>query len=176
MEYKIEKVIGYEEYSVDTNGVIYSKRGRPLKYSINPSGYQIVNFYVNHHRKGFAIHTIVAKQFIPNTDVSKTQVNHKDGNKQNNKVENLEWVTPRENVRHAIDVLGYDKTGANNPNAKSVTAYYCDGTIYKVFPSLVDAAKEFVVGSRNPAIIVDCIWRALHGIRHTYKGYYWRYT
>lgn len=66
MEYKRQNINGYEEYQVDTNGVVYGKNGKKLKYSINHNGYCIVNFYNNHKRKGFAIHTLVAKQFILN--------------------------------------------------------------------------------------------------------------
>ena len=46
MEYKREPVKGYEEYEVDTNGVVYGKNGKPLKYSINHNGYCIINFYI----------------------------------------------------------------------------------------------------------------------------------
>lgn len=122
MEYKKEKVKGYEEYQVDTNGIVYSKRGRPLKYSLNHSGYCIINFYVNGKRTGFGIHTIVAKQFIPNDNPERTQVNHKDGNTMNNRVDNLEWVTQSENVQHSINVLG-NHIGSKNGNARAIKGY-----------------------------------------------------
>lgn len=176
MDYKKERVIGFEEYFVDTNGIVYSKRGKPLKHSINHNGYKIINFYVNHHRKGFAIHTIVAKQFIPNADVAKTQVNHKDGDKENNNVDNLEWVTPLENTKHAINILGYDKTGGNNSNAKPVIAYYPNGLEYKRFPSIIDAAKEFNDKSKKTTSVVNSIWKVVNGIKRTYKGFCWKYA
>ena len=89
--YRREKVNGYEGYEVDTNGVIYGKRGKPLKFSINPNGYCIITFSINGKEKGFGVHQIVARQFITNDDPEhKTQVNHIDGNKENNRVENLE--------------------------------------------------------------------------------------
>ena len=109
--YRRERITGYDEYEVDTNGIVYSKRGKPLKYSHNFRGYQIVNLMVNGKRKGFAVHTLVAKQFIANSDPIKTQVNHKDGNKDNNHISNLEWATPKENTWHARNVLGYDNCG-----------------------------------------------------------------
>ena len=122
IQYQKVPVKGYEEYSVDTNGIVYSKKGKPLKYSLNHNGYCIINFYVNHKRTGFAIHTLVAQAFIPNPE-NKPTVNHKDGNKQNNAVQNLEWSTHKEQTDHAKNVLGYDNSGTNNPLATEVFGY-----------------------------------------------------
>ena len=174
--YKREKVKGYEQYEVDTNGIIYSKTGKPLKYSINHGGYCIINFYVNHKRIGFAVHTIVAKQFLPNNDPDKTQVNHKDGNTTNNSVDNLEWVTPLENTHHAIYVLGYDKSGSNNPGAKAIIAYHDDGSIFKSFTSIAEAAKEMAKEGQDYRAVSSRIWRALKGLRHTYNNLHWKYA
>ena len=77
-------------YSCDTNGIVYAKNGEPLKPSINYCGYEIVNFYNNHVRKGFGVHTIIATTFIPHEDY-KNQVNHKNGIKTDNRLDNLEW-------------------------------------------------------------------------------------
>lgn len=175
--YKKEPVKGYEEYQVDTNGIVYSKRGQPLKYSLNHSGYCMINFYVNEERIGFAIHTLVAKQFIHNDDpVNKTQVNHIDGNKENNNVDNLEWVTPKENVRHCIDVLGYDNSGGNHVNAKAIKGIDINtGEEMFNFNSIIEAAKYFCEYGKNPKYVRNSIWRALHGLRKSYKKCYWKY-
>ena len=64
------------------------------------------------------IHRLVAQAFLPN---EKEQVNHKDGNKLNNHVDNLQWVTQSENMKHAYDtglLVPYDRSGENNPNYK----------------------------------------------------------
>lgn len=173
--YKKEPVKGYEDYSVDTNGVVYSKKGKPLKYSVNYRGYQIINFYINHQRKGFGVHTLVAKQFIPNDDPNKTQVNHKDGNKQNNSIDNLEWITPLENVRHSIDVLGKNNIENNNPNAKAIQGINKDGNILE-FNSIIQGARYFNKDSQhNDRCIQSSLWKALNGINKTYRGYYWKY-
>lgn len=173
--YKREKIKDFEEYSVDTNGVVYSKKGKPLKYSINHRGYCIVNLMKNGRRKGFAIHTLVAKQFIPNDNPMKTQVNHKDGNKRNNYVDNLEWTTPKENTAHSIYCLGNDMTGARNPNAKCVGAYDSIGNLIHSFRALSDAARFLCGKDDNYRIKQNGIYKAAKGIRKTYKGFVWKY-
>lgn len=133
---------------------------------------------VNRKRKGFGIHTLVARQFIPNEDKTKTQVNHKDGDKTNNHVENLEWATPLENTRHAINVLGKNKLGINNPMAKAIKAYdkRTKELIYE-FDSMADACR-FISKERNITFktVKTLIWRAAKGIRKTYAGLIWKYT
>lgn len=174
--YRKEPIKMFPEYSIDTDGIVYSKRGKPLKYSINHNGYCIVNLYVEGRRIGFSVHTLVAKQFIENFDIKRTQVNHKDGNKQNNCVENLEWVTPKENTRHSYLVLGHSKTGANNAMAKKVAAYDKDGALKHEFNALADAARFFSGETGNYNGIVSCIWQAIHGIKKSYRGFMWEYA
>lgn len=173
--YKKEQIKGFEEYSVDTDGVVYSKKDRPLKYSINHRGYCIVNLMVNGKRKGFAVHTLVAKQFIENDDPMKTQVNHKDGNKRKNCVDNLEWTTPKENTEHSIYYLGNDLSGARSPNAKSIGAYDKFGNLIHSFGALSDAARFLCGKDDNYRHKQTSIYKAANGIRKTYKGFVWKY-
>lgn len=70
-----------------------------LKVNIDKNGYKYVNLY-NKNKQAYKIHRLVAQAFIPNQE-NKPQVNHIDGNKENNRVNNLEWVTRKENIRHA---------------------------------------------------------------------------
>ena len=94
------------EYIVDSDGYVLKKNGTsPLKYSINHNGYAMINIMINGKRKGLAVHTAIAKTFLDGYQ-NNLQVNHKDGNKLNNHLDNLEWVTNTENMRHAVDVLG----------------------------------------------------------------------
>lgn len=87
-----------EDYAVSDAGRI-RRRGRMLSGSLHQDGY----IFVTLHGKQIPLHRIIAEVFCPNID-KKPEVNHKDGNKQNNAVGNLEWVTRAENQKHAVDM------------------------------------------------------------------------
>ena len=80
--------------------MIKNKQGVVLSPSTNYKGYKIIRLSNNGNRPCKAIHRLVAETFIPNPD-NLPQVNHKDGNKENNSFTNLEWVTNEENSIHA---------------------------------------------------------------------------
>ena len=93
-------------YTVRVDGKVISYKGyvsdKPIEVKpINGAhGYQKVNISMHNKEKLVSIHRLVAEAFIPNPD-NKPEVNHIDGNKKNNAVWNLEWVTPKENIAHA---------------------------------------------------------------------------
>lgn len=175
--YRKEPVIGFEEYQVNTSGVVYSKKGRPLKYSVNPRGYRMVVLCMQGKTKAFAIHTLVAKQFLGEHAPEKNQVNHIDGNKQNNVIDNLEWVTPKENTVHARDVLHHMHMGADNCNARAIVAYDPQtGAEAFRFDSIADAGRYFVKPGKNPRYVKGVIWQALQKQKKTYRGYRWEYA
>ena len=124
-------VVGFEGlYEVSDNGLIKSlarTRGngilykeKLLKQQCQWTGYMQVQLYRSDGSFGYyKVHRIVAEAFIPNPD-NKPQVNHKNGIKNDNHVENLEWVTSNENHRHAFDELGKksSKTQKGRPSAR----------------------------------------------------------
>lgn len=105
----VRTVYGFDrEYVVSNNGDVFSlpRRGawktKKLKPQINHNGYERVTLLKNGNRSYLFVHRIVADNFIENP-LTKRTVNHKDGIKTNNNVENLEWATHSENAQHAVD-------------------------------------------------------------------------
>ena len=99
------------------NGNFYLRKERILKPCLKPI-YESVNLCGIHNRRQEYIHRLVAETFIPNPN-NKPQVNHINGLKTDNRVENLEWCTHKENMTHAKEKgLKKQTYGTNNPNAK----------------------------------------------------------
>lgn len=97
-----------------------------LKPAVGKSGYLLVSFCVDNVKSNHNVHRLVARAFIEN-EANKPQVNHKDGNKLNNRTDNLEWVTASENGLHSYRVLGNvaknkPAFGITNPKVKPVIA------------------------------------------------------
>jgi hypothetical protein len=104
-------VVGWPEYMVSDTGVIrYKATGKIRKPRIEKLGYHSVDLWRNNYMKRLKVHRMVALAFIDNP-LNKPQVNHIDGDKNNNKVSNLEWTTAKENSQHAY------ATGLSKPIA-----------------------------------------------------------
>lgn len=101
-----KQVVGFEEfYEVSNKGQIRSFRTkRILKTYLINSGYKSIKFTVNNRRTSHLIHRLVATAFIPNEDELANQVNHINGDKLDNSVDNLEWVTCSSNLKHAFEI------------------------------------------------------------------------
>lgn len=92
----------YTKYRITESGEVYSMyEAKVLAPAINATGYLTVNLVVGDTKltKSELVHRLVAKAYLGNSDL---EVNHKDGNKTNNSIDNLEWVTGSENVYHAV--------------------------------------------------------------------------
>lgn len=167
------------EYQVDDRGFILSKKGKPLKPSVNKRGYEIVNLMINGERVGLAVHTGVARAFCDGF-AENLQVNHKDGNKRNNSADNLEWVTPKENVRHAINELGFDNKEEKNYNSKAVVGInqYSREVMYS-FPCVMTAGRHFSPNNEVRARHIENIICGIaggYGNKHSYRNCLWYYV
>lgn len=149
-------------YSVSKNGEVRKDTNNYMMKLQIQQGYCHVTLQIDGKPKRFRVHRLVAEAFIPNPE-NKPYVNHIDGNRQNNKVENLEWVTPAENTQHAIS------TGLMLPTReRAVVQFDLDGNKIAEYISISEAARQ--TNSQNEKICVCCQRQ-----REQHNGYQWRY-
>ena len=161
---------GYEGlYQVSNLGNVkslnYNRTGkeRILKPGTNGSGYLHVILCKNGKIRLFKVHRLVAKAFLENPD-HKSDVNHKDENKTNNCVENLEWMTRQENIN-----FGTHNERMAKSLSKSVFQYSLDGKIIKEWPSTMQIERDL---GFSPGNISQCC-------NEKYKtayGYIWKFA
>lgn len=125
LDYDVEKVRknnrwvevkGYPRYEISDNGFLYDKDRNILIKGWLSHGYRIYDLYNSNGTVKERAHRLVAKHFLEK-EVGKDVVNHKDGNKLNNDVRNLEWCTTEDNVKHAFK-SGLHKLGDEHANTK----------------------------------------------------------
>lgn len=101
---------------IRSDGVIQPYKERIMDKRVSTDGYYIAKLTVNRKSKSIGIHILVARHFIPNPD-NLPEVNHKDLDRKNNRVDNLEWCTHQDNVRYSWERGRYKgKSGEENPN------------------------------------------------------------
>jgi len=165
---------GYEGYyQVSDEGKVRRlKSGGKTREVKNKDGlYYTVSLSKKCEKRTYAVHRLVAEMFIPRP-VWNVEVNHKDGNKHNNHVENLEWVTQRENLAHAENVLGKPMFGKKARSCKCLDAK--TGKLIKEYASISEAARDVAADNFINARV--SITSACIGSRKTALGYRWKYT
>lgn len=149
---------------ITENGIIRDFSNGKL-YPCFKSNYdRVVLPLKNGKRQFFSIHRLIALTFVKNDDPQKTQVNHKDGNKFNNNAYNLEWVSPKENVRHSIE--------HKLSKGRSVKVRCIDPKTKKVigeFENIILASKMTKSNDRHISDVCK-------GKRKTCGGYIWEYV
>lgn len=156
------------EYKISNQGkVATTKTGRILTPSIDARGYERVCLFKMDRRRRYKVHRLVAITFIPNPG-NKEQVNHKDGNKRNNSVENLEWVTNEENMHHSRE------NGLHDGHKK-----FCESRKKRIIATHIESGEDIVFDSilaAKKALGTTHIQEVLRGLRYEAKGYTFRYA
>jgi hypothetical protein len=163
-------VNGYENYEVSNKGNVKNKKtGRKLRPA-NRGGYLIVGLCKNSKVKGFPVHRLVASAFIPNPE-NKPQVNHKDKNRSNNNLENLEWTTALENNIHRSN--GVIQT--TNQNVSIWRIEKDTNEKLQLYSSILEAAQWLVNNNLSPSIhnVRGNISYTIYGRHKTCCGFKW---
>ena len=153
------EIRGIDRISGKRKGVV---KGKLLKQSLNHKNYLEVRLYKNSKSMTKVVHRLVALSFIPNP-LNLPQVNHIDGNKSNNRVENLEWVSNSQNQLHAYKIgLQPSRAGEKNNNASitdvEVTNYKL---LYNSGMSVIEISKNTDIPlSKIRAIIYGTSWKS----------------
>lgn len=171
----------YEEYyTIDSIGRIYSKRkNRYLKPNIRLDGYVNQTLCDNITHKTYYVHILVAQHFIPNPD-NLPEVNHKNGIKTDNSVDNLEWTTHKNNIIHSFEILG--KILFNIDKKKPVGKYNNKGKLLDKYESLIEAAninnlKKSNLSNTLNKVPVKCVknGKVYYYVNKKAGGYYWKW-
>lgn len=137
-------------------------------YVLDEDGYILTKLCKDGIARFKRVHRLVAETFIPNPD-NKPQVNHIDGNKQNNNIQNLEWATNAENMRHAFATgLMKNVYKPRHKIGKKVYQYNSEGKLLKVWNSTREIEK--VLGFYHTAISACCLGKTTSSY-----GYKWFY-
>ena len=183
-------VKGYEGlYQVSNHGKVKSvkRKGKNGRYYggktkiLTPSksgGYLTVGLSKGSFSKTYLVHRLVADVFIPNP-LNKKEINHIDGDKHNNNIDNLEWNTRLENMRHAKthnllkpkkgkEHYLFQRYGSTHHNAKKIVQLDLCDNIIKIWECGADIERELGIPKSN-------ICKCCKGERKKASGYKWRY-
>ena len=166
---------GYHYFATD-DGHIYSEHlNRNISEYFDKDGYKKVRLSNGDgNRKVFSVHRLILETFEPNPNSDKLQVNHKDGNKTNNALSNLEWTTCKENINHAYNLGLYSNIGDNNNGEHTL----CTAQVLEIINLLLEhkmTIQEIANKYSVSKYAIECIkykktWKHLTKDIDFYKG------
>ena len=168
-------IVGYENYQISNLGNVkslnYSRTGKEkiLRPGLSSDGYYHVFLCKNGEMRDFNVHRLVALSFIPNPD-NKECVDHINGIRNDNRVENLRWCTNKENQNFPLAKKNKSKSQINNPK-KSKAILQIDkvtGEVINEFPSAMEACRQLGIDQGS-------ISHCCNGKYKTSGNYIWRY-
>lgn len=165
----IKPIKDTDGYFVSKNGDVYSKKGnflKKLKPYVNRSGYYIIS--IRRHTR--ILHRLIAEAWIPNPNIL-PEVNHKNGIKTDNRIENLEWCSRLDNARHSWKFLGrkssmFGRTGKKSPYSRIIQQIKNNKVIAKFYGA---HEAERITGIKHQNILSCC-----HGKAKSAGGYVWK--
>lgn len=156
-------ITGYPGYLVSDQGEVLGSSGRKLKAQKINSGYLVVHLCRHGKRRAFTVHRLVALAFLPAVQ-GKPHTNHKNGDKADNRVLNLEWCTRSENNLHAYD------TGLREPPRFAVIGESLrDGSLVRF-----DSQRDVEIALSKPKKQSSAVNHCLSGKKKSAYGYRWR--
>jgi len=159
-----KKIKDYEQnYWISSDGIVKNNHGHVLSPHIDKDGYLRIDLYKNNKRKKFGIHRLVALTFL-NKPFPSAVVNHKDENKQNNRVGNLEWLSSKENTNY-----GFGMRRRSISQGKRVAQFDISGKLIAVFSSTADAGRQTGIHRSH-------ISMAATGKVKTARSFRWKYV
>lgn len=151
------------KYTVTNDGIFNNIKNKFIKKTLCKNWYVVVLLTKNWEKKQkqFYLHRIMATAFIPNAQ-NKLQVNHKNGIRDDNRLENLEWCTQEENIQHAREVLW------TIPKKRKVMQLTKEWILCRVYDSCYEAGR--ITGNKHCNIYTAAQWKFFHC-----WGYVWKF-